>query len=209
MGALLALVLLVALAARPAPRSDPGGPGDELDTKTGVALDRIEGAQLDAYRGIVGPTPGEMLARHSEWGLEGADAGVGVAPPPKLLAAPVPITAIIEAPPLAEIQHPQPMPARGNVDVDRARELAQDVARDVEVYEGFYSPELMAEFQAEAGLYSDYMFATTNEYRADGRYGGRTRAALIYFGVEDPPAQFYGPWDPPPYILPGIGGFLS
>lgn len=80
-------------------------------------------------------------------------------------------------------------------DPSRAATLAPLVAANVSAYLGFYSPGLVAEFQEAAGLRAESGVP-------DGRYGGRTVGALLYFQVPYPPAPIHDPIEVLPYEEP-------
>jgi hypothetical protein len=90
---------------------------------------------------------------------------------------------------------PQPPNPRGFIDEVQARHLAGLVQANVSAYRGYYSPELVAEFQKQAGLVSEGTGVP------DGRYGARTMEAIKAFlpGMTAP-APVYGPRRAPPYV---------
>lgn len=69
----------------------------------------------------------------------------------------------------------------------RARAIAAHLAKKGP---SSYSHAELQTWQRQAGL------------TADGKYGGSSRGALIYFGVKDPPRPFFAPVATLPYVPP-------
>lgn len=82
----------------------------------------------------------------------------------------------------ANAQTPTPKPGGAGYNPTSARSKAKSIAEHL-ASKGIsqYSHDLLKRWQTEAGV------------AADGIYGGATRGALIFYGVENPPKPFFKP----------------
>ena len=86
---------------------------------------------------------------------------------------------------------PPPGPPVPVSQLDQAMKLAPTVLADIRAKGFGYDRNALAQFQALTGL------------GADGKYGGRTAGALVYFTGVQPPTPFYDPKNVIPYLPPG------
>lgn len=83
-----------------------------------------------------------------------------------------------------------PVPTDGGLDLATARRLAPTLAQRIRRQQYSTDRRLVSQFQRAAGL------------PQDGLYGGKTRGALIYFGVKDPPPALFKPTKTEAYRVP-------
>jgi hypothetical protein len=165
-----------------------------FQTAAGVASDGVYGNDSwgallyftsDAPRALYKPsmpTPypwGPIVARSA------AVPAPAAAPTPSAPVTPSPVTAA----PAAALPAPQsadvgPVPPPG-FDPKLAQSMAKNVAKNIDTNKSSYSRPLVRNFQTAAGIASD------------GIYGGGTRRALLFYGIDRPPAALFKPTQMP------------
>lgn len=116
----------------------------------------------------------------------GSQGGQRTAPPPQQM---MPLPGPVVAP--QAIPGPPPGPAAPVQQLDLANDLAARLVASLRSAGFGYDRNLCTQFQIASGL------------GADGKYGGRTAGALVYFTGQQPPTPLYEPKNVIPYLPPG------
>lgn len=157
----------------PAPAPTPAPVPTPAPTPAPVEEEAEEGDIIEVADDSESPTQ-EELDEAEAVAEEAAD------PSPVPAPTPAPVPPPVVAPPAtpAPLQDPVPEPLWN---LDAMQELARRIAADIRSKRHNYNRSVLRGFQEAAFL------------AADGIYGPASRGALIFFGVDNPPAALYDP----------------
>lgn len=139
----------------------------------------------DAPRALYKPSTPTPYAWGSFVARGAAQPAPAAAPAPIATVTPAASPAAALAPESADVG---PVPPPG-FDPKLAKSMAKNVAKNIDANKSSYSRPLVRNFQTAAGL------------EPDGIYGGGTRRALIFYGVERPAQPLFKPTTTPAEYL--------